>query len=174
MTENWLHAYLVASVGRNLCTRIHCTTCGATEFRQGLLRALATATQRPPSRAYTPQVAIDLARALADARFSDAEAAQLEEAGRCVVYDICSAMGEREAEQLLGQGWGGDVLRRMQEHHRRVVEARRAKAEYEAPARVQERREERRRVAQQRHEQRLTLKKERDRTWRESQGKRGG
>ncbi len=83
-------------------------------------------------------------------------------------------MGEREAEQLLGQGWGGDVLRRMQEHHRRVVEARRAKAEYEAPARVQERREERKRVAQQRHEQRLTLKKERDRTWRESQGKRGG
>lgn len=104
---------------------------------------------------------------------SDAEAIRLEEAGRCVVFDICSAIGEVEAEQLLGQGWGGDVLRRMQEHHRRATAARRAKAEYEDPARVQERREEKKRVAQQRHEQRLALKKERDRTWRESQGKRG-
>ncbi len=173
MTGNWLHAYLVAAVGRNLCTRIHCTTCGATEFRHGLLRALATATNRPPSRTYTPQVAVDVARALADTRPSDAEAIQLEEAGRCVVFDICSAIGEVEAEQLLGQGWGGDVLRRMQEHHRRVTAARRAKAEYEDPARVQERREEKKRVAQQRHEQRLALKNERDRTWRESQGKRG-
>lgn len=114
-----------------------------------------------------------MARALADTQPSDAEAIRIEEAGRCVVFDICSAIGEVEAEQLLGKGWGGDVLRRMQEHHRRVTAARRAKAEYEDPAKVQERREERKRVAQQRHEQRLALKKERDRTWGESQGKRG-
>lgn len=173
MTENWLHAYLVASVRRDLCTRIHCTTCGATEFRHGLLRALATATSQPPSRTYTQQVAVDVAQALADMRPSDAEARQLEEAGRCVVFDVCSAIGEREAEQLLGQSWGGDLLRRMQEHHRRVTAARRSKAEYEDPAKVQERREERKRVLQQRHEQRLALKKERDRAWRESQGKPG-
>jgi hypothetical protein len=97
----------------------------------------------------------------------------LEQAGRCVVFDLCSVIGEREAEQLLGQSWGGDVLRRMQEHYRRVVAARRTKAEYEDPVKVQERREERERVAQQRHEQRLALKKERDRAWRESQGKQG-
>lgn len=89
------------------------------------------------------------------------------------MFDICSAIGEFHAGQLLGQGWGGDVLRRMQEHHRRVAAERSAKAEYEDPAKVQERREERKRVAQQRHEQRLALKKERDRIWRESQGKRG-
>lgn len=89
------------------------------------------------------------------------------------VFDVCIAIGERKVEQLLGQIWGGEVLRRMQEHHRRVIAARRAKAEYEDPARVQERREERKRVAQQRHEQRLVLKKEHDRAWRESQGKQG-
>ena len=65
------------------------------------------------------------------------------------------------------------MLRRVQEHHRRATAARRAKAEYEDPAKVQERRVERKRVALQRHEQLLALKNERDRTWRESQGKQG-
>lgn len=36
MTTNWLHAYLIESVRRNLCTKIHCTTCGAMEFRRGM------------------------------------------------------------------------------------------------------------------------------------------
>jgi hypothetical protein len=82
VADNWLNAYLVASVRRNLCTRIYCTTCGATEFRRGLLHAVATAKNQPPSQIYNLQAAISVAEALADTRPSDADAIQLEEAGR--------------------------------------------------------------------------------------------
>jgi hypothetical protein len=173
VTYNWLHEYLGASVRRNLCTRIYCTTCGATEFRHGLLQAVAMATNQPPSHTYNQGAAVSLAQALADMRPSDADAIQLENAGRYVIFDICRMIGECEAERILGQNWGGNVLRRMQEHNRNVLAARSAKAEHEDPARVQERREEKRRVAKERHEQRLALKEHRDRAWRDSQGKRG-
>jgi hypothetical protein len=41
MTSNWLEAYLMEAVRKELCTKILCTTCGALEFRQGVLSALS-------------------------------------------------------------------------------------------------------------------------------------
>jgi hypothetical protein len=37
MTSNWLEAYLLDAVSKKLCTKIHCTTCGALDFRRGVL-----------------------------------------------------------------------------------------------------------------------------------------
>ena len=41
MEHNWLQAYLIESIDKRLCTSIYCTTCGAQEFRHGLLDAVA-------------------------------------------------------------------------------------------------------------------------------------
>jgi hypothetical protein len=41
MTSNWLEAYLMEAARKELCTKIFCTTCGALEFRQGVLSALS-------------------------------------------------------------------------------------------------------------------------------------
>ena len=46
--------------------------------------------------------------------------------------------------------------------------------EYENPASARKRHEEKKRIAQEKHQQRLALKKERDRVWRESQRKADG
>jgi len=165
---------LVDSVQRNLCTRIYCTTCGATEFRQGVFHALTTATRQQPLPNPDWEATARVAQALADVRPDNAEASQLESAARCLVFDVCRAIGESEAARILGDSWGGDVLRRMQEHYRAEVTARRAREEYESPTSVQKRREEKKRLAQERHQQRLALKMERDRTWRESQRKPAG
>jgi len=57
----------------------------------------------------------------------------------------------------------------MQEHYKAKQAARRARIEDETNA--QKLNEEKKRLAQEKHQQRLALKKERDRAWRETHGK---
>lgn len=170
MTENWLHTYLRESVRGKLCTRIHCTTCGALEFRRGVLRALASAMGATPATGMDPASAVQVARALAELEPDASDATRLEEAARCLLFDLCRTIGEAEAGRLLGQSWGADVLRCMQEHHRAVLAARAAREAYEGPEAAQKRRDEKKRLAQERHQQRLLLKQERNRTRRETHG----
>ena len=40
-SENWLQKYVSDAVSRPLCTKIGCTTCGASEFRLGLYVRIA-------------------------------------------------------------------------------------------------------------------------------------
>ena len=174
MAENWLQSYLIDAVQRNLCTRIYCTTCGAMEFRQGVFHALAKATNQQPSPLHDPESTVGITRALADVRPGSTDASRLEGAARCLVFDICHTIGEAEAARILGESWGGNVLRRMQEHYRAEQAARRVRYEYEGPEGARKRREEKKRIAQEKHQQRLALKKERDRAWRESQHKADG
>jgi len=68
MSENWLHSYLLESVRRDLCVTIYCTTCGAREFRLGVLKALAQAEGRQPSRHYDLTSATKIAKALSEAQ----------------------------------------------------------------------------------------------------------
>ena len=174
LTENWLHSYLIDSVQRNLCTQIYCTTCRAMEFRQGIFYALAKATNQQSSPPHAQEIIIGITQALADVRPNSFDVGRLEAAARCLVFDICHAIGEVNAAFILGESWGGNVLRRMQEHHRAALAARRASDEYENPASVRKRHEEKKRIAQEEHQQRLALKVERDRVWRESQRKADG
>ncbi len=144
------------------------------EFRQGVFHALAKATNQQSSTLHARESTVAITQALADVRPSRSDVGRLEAAARCLVFDICHAIGEVEAALILGDSWGGSVLRRMQEHHRAELAARRARNEYENPASAQKRHEEKKRIAQEAHQQRLALKKERDLVWRESQRKADG
>src|SRR5664280_909109 len=64
MTQYWLDQYLNEAVGKKLCTKIHCTTCGAMEFRKGVLSALANATGKPVREHFDREGNIQIAAAL--------------------------------------------------------------------------------------------------------------
>ena len=166
--NNWLQAYLVESIRKPLCIRIYCTTCEAQAFRSGLLDAVALATGEPR----TPQLDAKSARAIADAlaRVEASEAVDpytYEEAVQFVIYDLWSLFRPFSyLDPILENTWAGNVLNAMQSHERYVRESRNERLAYESPKQVAERREEKRRQRRGPHEQRLALKKERDRLWR--------
>ncbi len=167
MTTNWLQAYLIDATNRKLCTQIHCTTCGAMEFRRGVLHALTSATGQPLRQHFDRESSIEIARALSRVTPDDNALLSLEQAVRCLLFDLWSGIPviDKDLEVLLTGSWAGDVLRRMKEHHEALQAARRAAAELQANA--PKRREEQKRLKQEQHEKRLAMKKERDRLWRE-------
>jgi hypothetical protein len=173
MTTNWLQTYLVEAVRRNLCTQIYCTTCGAMEFRRGVLVALTEATGWGPRQEWDREGAIEIMRALTTVTPDGTDTQALIPAVQCLLFDLGSGIPrfDRGAEALLGDSWAGEIRREMKEHHAASVAERRAREEFQDPVRVQQRREEKKRVKQERHRERLALKKERDRIWREKQGK---
>ena len=169
MSSRWLQAYLAAAVRKDLCTKIYCTTCGAMEFRRGVVNAFARATGSPFSDGMCMFNAFAIAGALSEVRPVDPADSKLVGAARCLLFDICKTIGEAETEQVLGDSWGGNVLRGMQEHDDARQAESRVRAADEIDAR--KRREERKRLTQERHQQRLALKVERDRLWREQHRK---
>lgn len=169
MTENWLQSYLVESVRRNLCTQIGCTTCVAHEFRLSVLRAWGVATGRTHGQGFDRESIDGITRALAEVHPIPNESRKFEDAVRCLLFDLCSGIPifDQEIETILSGTWSGEVLRGMQEHHATRQAERRAFTEYNDPANVQKRREEKRNLKQEKHQERLALKKDRDRIWRE-------
>lgn len=165
MNKTWLQAYLVGTIRRNLCTRIYCTTCGAREFRNGLLHAVSDATGAAQLR-LDRVAAAEIASALAEFSPQDLPRHTAEEAVRCILFDLWSQvpMSVKELHSRLGQTWSGQVLRRMEEHYSAQV-ARRAQAFYEDPLDVQRRRDEKRRLRSERHQERLVKQRERSRLW---------
>jgi len=113
--------------------------------------------------------AFAIAGALSEVRPVDPADSKLVGAARCLLFDICKTIGEAETEQVLGDSWGGNVLRGMQEHDDARQAESRVRAADEIDAR--KRREERKRLTQERHQQRLALKVERDGLWREQHRK---
>ncbi|MEK6299354.1 MAG: hypothetical protein AABO41_01420 [Acidobacteriota bacterium] len=169
MSENWLQTYLVEAVQKQLCTQIHCTTCGAREFRLGVLNALAMATDQPPQQSFDRQSVVEIARALAEVQPVPDELEKMEDAVRCLLFDLWSGLPfiDRDVETILDGTWAGRILRGMQEHQKATQEARRELEEYEDPVNVEKRREEKKRLKQEKHQERLALKKDRDQLWRE-------
>lgn len=171
MSGNWLRAYLDDAVQRKLCTQIYCTTCGALDFRRGVLDALSRAAGKPARQQFERESAIEIAKALAAVTAAPDQALALEPVVRCLLFDLWSGVPlfDNETESLLDGTWAGGVLTRMKEHHRARVAARRAHEEFQHGA--QGRRDGKRRLRQGRHQTRLALKQERDRLWREKQAK---
>jgi hypothetical protein len=170
---SWLQAYLADAVARKVCVTIHCTTCGAQEFRRGLLQQLAVHGGEPGSRGLSPNLAHMLVLALATVEPVKQYEKEWEEAMRCVLFDIWSYSNlvtfRAELVPLLAGTWAGEVLDRMGQHYLRQQTAARQRAECENPEAVARRREEKRQLKEQRHAERLEAKKERDRVWREKQ-----
>lgn len=165
--------YLRQFIRAGLCTQISCTTCGATDFRRGLVSALQSATGRHGNAAIDREGALLIAEALASLDAPVDNSWRLEEAVRLALFDIWYAIGVDRAERVLQpivEGtWAGDVLARMKAHYEAREAARRAVAESQDPVRVQKSREDKRRIRQERHAERLARKKERDRLWHEWQ-----
>lgn len=173
MTAKWLQIYLDEAVHKKLCTRIYCTTSGAMEFRRGVLNALAGVTGQKPGNRYDHDSVLEITRALAEVKPSGETLMQMEAAVRCLLFDLWSGIPifDKAIEDLLAGTWAGDVLCRMKEHYEAKERTRRAREEFEDPVNVRKRREEKKRLKQEQHQKRLELKKERDRLWRQNNGK---
>lgn len=160
---NWLHEYLREAVRRGPCVTIYCTTCGARDFRLGVLCAFAATTGGQASTGYDAQVSVPIAQALAEVMPEDKDRLSLLQATRCLLFDLCSALGEATVGQILDNCWAGEVLHGMQEHSRAREAARRAQRDMEATAEA--RRAEKKRLAAECHAQRLAAKVARDKEW---------
>ena len=171
MTGRWLQDYLTDAVARNVCTQIYCTTCGAMEFRRGVLAAFAQSVGQAPLQGLSRESAIEIAKALAEVDPPPDSAPALEPAVRCLLFELWSGVPllDSSIESALDGTWGGGVLARMKAHHHARIAARRAHWEFQQGATA--RREEKKRIRQEQHQKRLVLKRERDRIWREKQGK---
>jgi hypothetical protein len=166
---NWLYEYLDRAIRANLCTEIHCTTCGAEQFRLGLLKLIEMQTGLRTYYRLTADAAFALAEALARVPGDFSDPARAKAAIRCILYDAWRALQpdtfQREFVPRLDTSWSGAILLEMQEHHKRIQSARLQKAEYESPSAVVARREKKQRLKMEKHAERLARKAERDRLW---------
>ena len=173
MTANWLQIYLIDAVNKNLCTKVYCTTCGALDFRKGVLLALARKKDERPLQKFNRESVIEIARALAEVTPDICPTISLEDAVKCLIIDLWSGLPflDKEVEDLLAGTWSGNILQDMKSHHEARESTRREKEAYEYPVNVQKRREEKKRLKQEQHQERLLLKKERDKLWLKKHGK---
>jgi len=168
--QDWLQAYMLESVRRNLCTEIYCTTCGAMEFRKGLLASHGAAVGHQHNFPMGQESAIAIGAALTQVHPVEGKEPAFERAVRNVLYEIWCTLGEevadREVWRVLDGKWAGAVLAGMKAHFQARLEARRRHDEEIASD--TDRREREQRLRQEKHAQRLALKKDRDRIWRET------
>lgn len=170
--EDWLEFFIVESLNRQLCTKIMCTTCGALEFRMGLMLSLAQAAGQPLASEFDLARAGVLARGLARLKPPLDRSSNWEQAVRLMLFEVWRSVGsataDRKVEPLLTGSWAGEVLAGMKTHERLRQEARQRHAETQG--RQQRERAERLRLKQENHAERLERKRERDRLWCERKG----
>ena len=168
MKPNWLQEYLDDAIGRKVCTKIGCTTCGAADFRTGVLSALANASnmEKPPAR--DANTAQSILKALAAVEPPAERASDYFDAARLLIYDAVSIRGveEKTAAEILKESWAGRVFAAMQSHDRELTAARLKRRQFERADAVAARREAKRAKQQQAIRERLEKKAEIDRIWR--------
>jgi len=173
--DGWLHGFIDAAVEEGLCTKTNCTTCGAREFRIGLLSLLELETGRDNRGRIGREEASALAQELASVRPSKERESGFESATRCLLYEIWLNLRNPGIDGIVEPAilgtWSGRVLERMQAHHRERIEAQRRRREEVNPTNVLRRRSEKKRLRQEAHLQRIREKRERDRIWWETRNK---
>jgi hypothetical protein len=141
------------------------------DFRQGLVDEMHKASGLAPSIRLTRDDALAIAHALANVRQTATQPQQMDEAVRLILFEIWHVLGASRADGELGpilrESWAGSVLARMQAHAAAREAGHRAHAQFEAGA--ERRKEEKKRLKQERHATRLAAKADRDRLWREKQ-----
>ena len=126
---NWLEIYLFDCTQRNICTKVGCTTCGAREFRDGLLAGAAKQMRCLHLQRLAPDSAVVIAQALAGLGPPDgAPLDKFESAVRLILTTIWTTLGAAIADQtiqpLLAGSWAGGLLARMKVHYSGRVDAR--------------------------------------------------
>lgn len=170
---NWMQQFLESAVRDRLCTSVMCTTCGAREFRSGLIRRAMKRIGQLGEPKLDSTVALEIARGLARLRLDDLTGSPFEEAVRLIHCDLHAALhfdlaAKSEVERLLSGTWAGSVEARMQSHEAARRVEREARGAYESPESVRARREEKLRRKEVEQQVRRARKQERDRLWRES------
>lgn len=167
---HWLAVFLDEAIRENLCTSINCTTCGSWDFRNGLLEAFATSSGKTNLEYLNIETAQSLAEILAAFNPPQESRYKYEPAIRFILYDLWQVlMGT--VKGYLGESFAGHVYEKMDVHYRIRLDEQRHHAEMNDPLKAQERREEKKRLSQEKHQERLEKKKERDRIWREKQNR---
>ena len=179
--RRWLDRYIDEVVVKRICTTTYCTTCGAREFRQGLLDSLAAESQPARTRrvrCFTVEEARLLLDGLKwvtvpsqDAGFNSSR--DRTSAIRFVLKSVWDALGgengEPEMQRALAESWAGAELDQMIAHHRNLQAQHAEFVARQDPERVAHSKIEKRRLKALRHQDRLEAKKERDRAWHEKQ-----
>ena len=173
MTSNWLENYFADAVGRKLCTRIVCTTCGALEFRQGVLTALSVAKGQRPLQRIDRANSIEIATGLAEVPRPVENLDATEDAIRCLLADMLSGIPlvDQAIIAPLEGTWAGDIAHGMIRANEDRLAAQREWREHNSTEAVQTRRDARKLLKKEQHEKRLLLKGERDRLWHEKNKK---
>src|SRR5262249_59475481 len=114
----WLQDYLVDAVAKNLCTKIRCTTCGALEFRRGLLKAAAKASGANNFETLDSVSASVILDSLARITAGAHRQTETEGAVRLLLFDLWNSMLLQGREHLLAGSWAGGVLEGMKAHYR--------------------------------------------------------
>jgi len=168
MDINRLQTFLLNAEISNLCTRINCTTCGAMEFRIGVVHSVTGKSIDP--RRLARETLLDIARALADVQQVQAYSID-ESAIRCILFDLWSGIPhlDREIEEILQSSWAGSVLQGMKDHYAAIQTLRQQLAEFQSPDAIRMRIEKKKLLKQEQHALRLEVKKERDKIWRSKQ-----
>ena len=168
MTSDWIQDYLRDCVTREVCTKIACTTCGAQEFHEGLVKGLGINSTRSRRAGFERDEILNIASALAGIPSPMRQVASWEKAVRFIIMVLWTGMPilDREVEDLLVGSWAGEVLKRMKEHHQHRLLA----AELASPEKARERRAAIKLQKQLVHMQRLADKVNRDAEWRSRHG----
>jgi hypothetical protein len=165
----WLQGFIEQAINQKMCVQIHCTTCGAREFRRGLWSAIGGNSRGDLGPMFGNAKA--LAQLMVDLEKKDGYAYEHDKVVRLLLFEIWPVLGreqgEGELEPMLRGTWAGEVLARMKAHWAARREAQRAYSERQANA--PGRRQEKKRQLAEQHAARLAAKVERDRLWREKQ-----
>ena len=167
--SSWLQEFIERAVEKKVCVQIHCTTCGASEFREALWKGVGSTT----TGTFGPMFgnARVLAQLLVGLEKKRGYTHEHEQAVGLMLFEIWPFLGKEDGESelagVLRGTWAGEVLAGMKAHWIARRKARRAHEEGEASA--PKRREEKKRLKAEQHAARLAAKAERDRLWREKQ-----
>ena len=159
--SNWLEGFIAQAIEKNWCTKAYCSTCGSTDFREGILRNANELNGMPLSTPLDEVSAISIAVKLGQIkeRASDRWISAI----RSLILQLHDFFGEKKLAGLLDTSWAGRILEDMKNHYLQYQERRRQHEKLDQSA------EEKRHLRQEEHAKRLERKKERDRVWREGQ-----
>lgn len=160
---DWLTCYIETAISKKFCTNLYCTTCGATDFRKGLLRAASRASKAGLETHLNIEIAHTIAKALSG--ISAQHELEWVSAVRLIIVDLKEALGLRELGETLGNSWAGGMLADMSAHYEKSMERRREHERQQDPAFIQKNREEKRLKRQAQHEARIKKYKELGRIW---------
>jgi hypothetical protein len=107
VSSNWLQAYLAEAAGKNICTKIGCTTCGTREFREGVGRALRIAAGLRPEEPFGPEISLMIVTGLAEisppsSSVTKLEIARYHDAVRYILFALW--IGDLRLDQEIGSG----------------------------------------------------------------------